>query len=317
MEMVSGDVMDDGNDLGMEEEAVNVNFEFIEDPDIFKQCFDLLRIFLENKMTKTAFNEILNNIHTFSNPKIPKNLNSLLSFLGKDFSPIKFVKYIYCNNCKEHSITEDSNSLACPKCNHHSISKFYTFDLFEQINDISKRNNFVNIHLNQSKIYQNILENEKNKFLTFTINTHGAKLFESSTRSLHPIFLVINEIKAEERFKICNVILAGLWIGINPNYENYLKPIVKSLITLERGEFMTLNSVNTLVKFFLIFGIFDKPARAAVLNMKMCTGFYGCLKCYQKGSTFKTDKNGSVHIYEYNNYNPSGPKRTDISYKKD
>lgn len=49
----------------------------------------------------------------------------------------------------------------------------------------------------------------------------------------------------------------------------------------------------------------------------MCTGFFGCLKCYQKGITFKTENNGSVLIFPYNNYIPSGPKRNNEKYMKD
>ena len=41
------------------------------------------------------------------------------------------------------------------------------------------------------------------------------------------------------------------------------------------------------MKFFLVAGIFDKPAKAAVLNMNASNGFYGCTKCLQPGVTYK------------------------------
>lgn len=44
------------------------------------------------------------------------------------------------------------------------------------------------------------------------------------------------------------------------------------------------------VKFFLLTAVFDKPARAMVLNLKNSTAFYGCLKCLQPGKTLKTKK---------------------------
>jgi hypothetical protein len=43
-------------------------------------------------------------------------------------------------------------------------------------------------------------------------------------------------------------------------------------------------------KFFVIGGVFDEPAGAAVLNMIGSNGFYGCLKCIQLGCTIKTEK---------------------------
>ena len=51
------------------------------------------------------------------------------------------------------------------------------------------------------------------------------------------------------------------------------------------------NSIEN-VKFFLIAGVFDKPATAAVLNMKASNGFYGCTKCLQPGITHKDKENG-------------------------
>lgn len=43
-------------------------------------------------------------------------------------------------------------------------------------------------------------------------------------------------------------------------------------------------------KFFVIAAVYDKPARADILNLISCNGFYGCLKCKEKGATFYTDK---------------------------
>ena len=45
-----------------------------------------------------------------------------------------------------------------------------------------------------------------------------------------------------------------------------------------------------IIKFFVINGVFDKPARAEILNMKNSTGYYGCLKCKQIGLNMPTKK---------------------------
>ncbi len=40
--------------------------------------------------------------------------------------------------------------------------------------------------------------------------------------------------------------------------------------------------------------IFDKPAKAAVLNMKSSNGFYGCTKCLQPGISHREHKDGMI-----------------------
>ena len=40
------------------------------------------------------------------------------------------------------------------------------------------------------------------------------------------------------------------------------------------------------IKFFTLYGIFDKPARRDILNIIGSTGFYGCLRCLQPGETY-------------------------------
>ena len=79
-------------------------------------------------------------------------------------------------------------------------------------------------------------------------------------------------------------------MGIRPNFKYFLRPIVDELIVLERGCFMKLNNETRLLKFYVTNGVYDKPARAAILNVKNCNGFFGCLKCKQKGQSIKTNK---------------------------
>ena len=51
------------------------------------------------------------------------------------------------------------------------------------------------------------------------------------------------------------------------------------------------------IKFFLVTGVYDKPAKAAVLNMMSSTGNFGCTKCTQQGESFKQDPNGIKLIF--------------------
>jgi hypothetical protein len=67
---------------------------------------------------------------------------------------------------------------------------------------------------------------------------------------------------------------------------------------LEQGSKIEQNNEGKIVKFFLTHGVFDKPARAAILRMKLSTGYYGCLKCLQRGISLKTlIPNQSINSY--------------------
>jgi hypothetical protein len=67
------------------------------------------------------------------------------------------------------------------------------------------------------------------------------------------------------------------------------------------------------MKIFLIAGIYDKPARYAVINMVQYNGSYGCTKCLQSGESLRTESGGTTRVYPYNQEDPAGPKRTDIN----
>jgi hypothetical protein len=85
---------------------------------------------------------------------------------------------------------------------------------------------------------------------------------------------------------------------------------LQELKFLEIGQNFQINStLRKILKFFLISGVFDKPARASILNIISSNGYYGCLKCLQPGVT-----ENHVHLYKYDDSNPSGPMRNKEFY---
>lgn len=72
-----------------------------------------------------------------------------------------------------------------------------------------------------------------------------------------------------------------------PDLNIIFEQIQTNLKFLENGLNINLTNIHKNVKFFLIASVFDKPARALVLNTINFTGFYGCLKCEQPGKTIK------------------------------
>ena len=67
----------------------------------------------------------------------------------------------------------------------------------------------------------------------------------------------------------------------------FLEELFPQLRELEIG--VNLQSVEDYrnVNFYLLFGVFDKPARASALNLVNSTGYYSCLKCLQRGKNIQ------------------------------
>ena len=86
----------------------------------------------------------------------------------------------------------------------------------------------------------------------------------------------------------------GLSVGDEkPSTDVFFNPIIIQLKKLELGINIEIENENVDVKFFVVAGVMDKPAKAALLNMISSIGFYGCTKCLQPGKSHKaTDSNG-------------------------
>ncbi|CAF0992928.1 unnamed protein product [Brachionus calyciflorus] len=166
------------------------------------------------------------------------------------------------------------------------------------------------------RIYQQLLESDdaylfrNNRAFSFCLNTDGISLCNKSKITIWPVYLNINEIPIQSRYSLENTILAGMCVGDEkPNFDSFLHPIILQLSKLEMGINLKVNNLNTLCRFFLLYGIFDKPARSSILNMIAHNGDYGCLKCLQKGNTIDYR-----HLYNFNDIDFKGPKRTDEHY---
>ncbi len=62
----------------------------------------------------------------------------------------------------------------------------------------------------------------------------------------------------------------------------------------ELGSKFTLLGENRIFSSFLLYGVFDKPARSAAHNISPANAYYGCIKCTQKGYRLK---NGNSKIF--------------------
>lgn len=85
-----------------------------------------------------------------------------------------------------------------------------------------------------------------------------------------------------------NVIMCSLWFGwFGPSKlptKALLDPVVKNLdrLAIVGITLSTPSGIKT-IRGKLVLGIFDMPAKAAVLNMKQFNGAYGCPTCLHPG----------------------------------
>ena len=126
---------------------------------------------------------------------------------------------------------------------------------------------------------------------------------------------MINELPYKNRKQVENMILAGLWFGDSkPVMSTFLKPLYQSLRELEStGVDIVINGDTINIKAFFICTSADLPAKSLLMHMNQFNGEFSCGKCTQKGSTFKTNKGGSVHIFPYEcNFIPESTKQSCI-----
>ena len=121
--------------------------------------------------------------------------------------------------------------------------------------------------------------------IALAISLDGVPLFNSSSMSMWPVYLAILNLPPNIRMNAENMLLAGLWVGPKkPAMKLLLDPVMSTLQDLyTKGLTFPLPSGNVNVKAKLLFGIFDLPAKAAVLNSKQFNGKYGCSICYHPG----------------------------------
>ena len=121
--------------------------------------------------------------------------------------------------------------------------------------------------------------------LALSINADGVFLYKSSSWSLWPVFVTILNLPISIRMKAENVLLAGLWYGsAKPPMKLLLEPVLASIkqLSISGLTIMTANGLKR-IRAKVVMGIFDLPAKAAVLCAKQYNGQHGCSVCVHPG----------------------------------
>lgn len=232
----------------------------------------------------------------------------VFSTLFPSSSSIQF--HYFCSSCEvivDHSNeAKTARTMLCPdpECNKvikinsvDSKDYFITLSVREQLENLLKRPD-VKLVPKESRISNvNLITDLFNgelfatfshpgfplDFLTSIFNTDGAQVLETpGLGSLYPIWMYINEIVPEQRFKQENLILGGLWFGKgSPNMALFLKPFLNQLIDLSMtGVSVPQPGGGTIIcPVFPVACSVDSVCKPKIMCQHQFNGSYSCLYC--------------------------------------
>ena len=213
----------------------------------------------------------------------------------------KSTKISICTECNRPStnITHCDN-VDCTQREYYEKSslQFLYMPMLPQILNILTRVDYLNFKrqgqpacctnvmkdITDGAAYDRILTDQsQTKFISLLMNVDGIQIAKSSNISLLVISFVINELKRNERFKLENVIIAGVSSSkTKPSQDQMytiLAPVVQELKQLEQDRCFELKASNNHIeplRIFLLAACLDKSAQALVHNLNEPIAAYGC-----------------------------------------
>ena len=254
--------------------------------------------------------------------KCPTSLYKFKKFFN-DVEQDKIKKHFYCSNCNflssntnydvnhdesvdNEEILNDVNSCAC-NVNEKSdyfievplmfqLKSFFScsgfYDKLKRTLPLRNSNECIFRDIYSGSIYRTLsqLNNFVSDFcISFMWYTDGVQIFRSSKFSIWAFILVILELPFEERYKLENIILVGLWFGEKKPQPNiFLEPFLESFRNLyKNGIEIFVKDLNTTIRLrgLITCGTCDLPAKALFLSMIQYNGRFGCQVCVQEGKT--------------------------------
>lgn len=134
------------------------------------------------------------------------------------------------------------------------------------------------------------------------------KYSSSTAGRLWPVYLMINELPKEHRFRKKFIIPAYIFCDKHdPNMLTYLNPLVEKLNSFyEMGIHVPgSGDGNITIRCMLFVATADLPARAALMNMKQFNGKCSYHLCKSKGTTYEQH-----NIHKYWLFKQNHKKRT-------
>lgn len=268
----------------------------------------LLKYSVSNKLPLTSISNLMKLINSvFATPIVPDSRHMINKFFNSNDSA-EF--HASCPHCDTYigKFGELSVTTECANChtivdvskpssgNYYAIvdpsdaiadylnafEDYYTYIMHERrhekgrikdVYDGSRYRDFV----------KNLPETAKHQYVTASFNTDGAPVFESSTYSIWPIYLMVNELPVEQRLK--NLIVCGLWFGKSkPQMTIFLDSFVEKINHLSNvGIPCTVKGKSLSVKLYALICCVDTVARSPMNGTMQFNAFYGCDWCLHPG----------------------------------
>lgn len=222
--------------------------------------------------------------------------------------------YVKCIECEKYSVTT-SNKVQCEcatQLNRLNSEYFVYLPFASQIKKtildnfhsiLSYRSSFTGnseiITDVQDGIQFRIIQKKypESIVLSLTINTDGAKIFNSTTKSVWPIQIYQNFLPPKIRFAPQNIVVVGLHSG-KPLMRDFFYPFLKELKQIYDEGGIKIERNGQHFNFLPLVNIFtgDVPAKTSVQCMNGHTGYFACGYCFHKGELIKKDKNSKAFI---------------------
>lgn len=213
--------------------------------------------------------------------------------------------YVPCSNCDDmlsDSINfekKEIKNIVCQNCGQNSAyGRFNVENKYFLIFDIKTQlTNILNDSLVQKHIFKSQCESghysditsgqfysslDKNKHdITLSLNTDGVPLFKSSSSTIWPIQLVINELPYSIRRK--HIILGGLWLGTHSPETEYFEKFIENFNLMSESFNWNWNGIGIKSNVYTVLCTCDSVARCKLQNIVQFNGYNGCSWCEKRG----------------------------------
>lgn len=235
--------------------------------------------------------------------------------IKKLIDPLFATQYhINCINCDKYSATT-TNKVQCESCGvqlNKSTSQYFVYlpltaqlkkCIEENFDDIiSHRARFTESSDTITDVQDGIQFKAAQKnhpesiVLSLTVNTDGAKIFNSTSKSVWPIQICQNYLPPGKRYRPENVIVVGLHSG-KPNMHKFFYPYLDEMKKLH-DEGININRNGQTFNFVPVTTFFtgDIPAKAAVQCLNGHCGYFACGYCLHKGELIKKHSNSKAFV---------------------
>ncbi|CAF1170679.1 unnamed protein product, partial [Didymodactylos carnosus] len=237
-----------------------------------------------------------------SNVKKCNESSALTLEIPSDLTKTRYL----CPHCDQISKTptECSNNCSSNKKDDIQIVKphiFLPFNIHIQLQQILSREKRICFHDSTSTetdkgfmtgitegqrylaVAKEATTDDKTKFISLIMNVDGVSIRNKTDASLWIFTLAILEIHRSNRFRMENIVVAGVSLGYKKPSKKIinlmLTPIVEQLKLLQDHRQYLIGSKNELIRAFLITSCSDKPANCMIQGIPEPTSFYGCSNC--------------------------------------